>query len=268
MRGESREAGNTLAELMVATTVLLIVVTMTYLIVTVVVKQVVTGTATGVAAETAQSQIVTIDDYLRGAISPASADAEYGISGICSAAPSSTTAVQQAYDYLLELCSARPSSTTSCTAANESSTQTACPQLYLIYLDKATCTTAGRCALKVVDLSVSSAPLTFSSTLFRCPSGTNSCQADLVTESSLPGTVTVPSGHEASTTGFPYLFSYFDSSGTTQLSGATTSTIQSVHVDMQALNNPTSPVSTSQKYTEITDGIWLTNAAEQQRGAL
>jgi prepilin-type N-terminal cleavage/methylation domain-containing protein len=260
---DSAESGFTLTEMAVALMVLAIVMTMTYAIATTLLKQTASGTATGVSAEAAQSQMVVLEQYLNGAITPANADTETGLSSLCSGTGiSSTQAVQTAYDYALELCTA-PFDRNSCTSSNQSSLNTSCPQLYLLYVDKTTCTTSGQCTLKILDLSTSTPSAVSTWGLFRC---STACQSDLETVSS-SGVVTPPVneglGHlgNGTTPSFPYLFTFYDSTGTHQVDGSTPSAIQSIHFDAEALNVPASPIFSAQKYTEITDGVWLTGAA-------
>jgi type II secretory pathway pseudopilin PulG len=260
-----REDGFTVVELVVACMMMTIVMTMTYLIATTMVKQSVQGTAAGVSSETGQSQMATIDGYLRGAMTPTTAQFVYGVSGLCTGTlpggttTSSSTAVQEAYDYYLVLCTAPPrSSTLTCTAANAASSATSCPQLYLLYVSSSSCTTTvNECMLKIRDLTVSSDPTVFSSTVFRC---TSTCRSDLGSTTSLP------SAHEASgaSPAFPYLFTYFKSDGTSQTDGSVSSLIQSIHVDMQVLTAPPAQASSTQAYTEMTDGVWMAGAATPQ----
>ena len=259
------EDGFTVVEVVVACMMMAIVMTMTYLIATTMVKQTVQGAAAGVSSETAQAQMATIDGYLRGAVSPANAQFVYGISSLCTstlpggASPTSSTAVQEAYDYYLVLCAAPPrSSAYSCTSANAATSATSCPHLYLLYVSSSSCSgTYNQCTLAIKDLTVSSTPTVFSSTLFRCSS---TCRSDLGSTGALP------SSHEAggASPSFPYLFTYYDSSGTTQLTGSTTSAVQSIHVDMQVLNSPPARARATQTYTEMTDGVWMAGAATPQ----
>lgn len=257
------ESGTSLVEVLLASLVLAIVISMTYVIATTLVKQVSNGTATGVSAETAQTQMVVFEQYLNGAITPANADTETGLSSLCSGTGIvSTQAVQDSYDYALELCSA-PFDRISCTSANQNSSNTSCPQLFLMYVDPSTCSSAGQCTFKIMDLATTPPSVVYTATTFRCPS---TCKSDLETVSSA-GAITPPtntgSGHlgNGSTPTFPYLFTFYDSTGTNQVSGTSPASIQSIHLDTQALNVPVSPVSSAQKYTEISDGVWLTGAA-------
>jgi prepilin-type N-terminal cleavage/methylation domain-containing protein len=259
----SGERGFTLTEMAVSLMVLMIVMTMTYVIATTLVKQVANGTSTGASAEAAQSQMVVFEQYLDGAITPTNADAETGLSSLCSASGvGANQAVQDSYDYALELCTA-PFDRNSCSSSNQSSLSTSCPQLFLLYVDKTTCTTAGQCTFKIVDLATSSPSVVYSAQTFRCPA---TCQSDLETVSS-NGAITAPNnsgnGHEGNGTApsFPYLFTFFDSTGTHQVDGTSSAAIQSIHLDLEALNVPVSPVSSAQRYTEINDGVWLTGAA-------
>lgn len=259
---ETAEGGFTLTEMAVALMVLGIVIAMTYGIATTLVKQVASGTATGAGAETAQQQVVVLEQYLNGAITPANADTESGLTSLCSGTGiSSTRAVQSAYDYALELCTA-PFNRNACTSSNQSSLNTSCPQLYLLYVDKATCTTSGQCMFKILDVTAS-ASVVYTWPVFRC---STVCQSDLPTVSGTGG-ITPPVnetlGHlgNTATPGFPYLFTFYDGTGTHQVDGSTPSAIQSVHFDAEALNVPVSPIFSAQKFTEITDGVWLTGAA-------
>ena len=257
MRRRRSEGGFSLPEVIVGMTVLLVVMSMTYLIATQLVKQAVVGAATGVSSETAQSQVVILEQYLHGAVSPANAQTEYPSLSPCSGAPSSTTAVQYAYDYFLELCTARPSAV-ACTAGTLTSANTSCPQLYLLTVDSSSCASSyNKCTLKVQNLSASGTPTVFTSTIFRCAS---TCRDDLGS-----GT-TPPSTHEkhSASPAFPYLFTYYSSDGTTQLDGSSASGVQSVHLDLQMLNVPTALASGTQSYTEISDAVWLAGAATPQ----
>ena len=264
MSAHGPEEGFTVVELVVACMMMAIVMTMTYLIATTMVKQTVQGAAAGVSAETAQSQMATIDGYLRGAMTPANAQAINGVNSCTGTLPgggsvNTSTAVQEAYDYFLVLCSAPPrSSGLTCTSANATSAATACPHLYLLYVSSSSCTTSyNECTLKIKDLTVSSTPTVFSSTLLRC---TSACRGDLGSTSALP------SAHEASGASptFPYLFAYYKSDGTTQTDGSTLSLVQSVHADMEILNSPPVIATSTQGYTEMTDGVWMAGAATPQ----
>ena len=259
------EDGFTVVELVVACMMLSIVMTMTYLIATTMVKQTVQGAASGVSSETAQAQMATVDGYLRGAVSPANAQFVYGISSLCTgtlpggASVTSSTAVQEAYDYYLLLCSAPPRSAAyGCTSANAATTATSCPHLYLLYASSSSCSAGyNECTLAIKDLTVGSSPTVFSATAFRC---TSTCRSDLGSTSALP------SSHEASgaSPSFPYLFTYYDSTGTTQVTGSSTSSVQSIHIDMQVLNSPPARATSTQSYTEMTDGVWMAGAATPQ----
>jgi hypothetical protein len=279
MSASPSEAGFSAVEVVVGTVVLSIVMVMTYLIGTTLVKQAVTGAGTGVAAETGQSQMATIEQYLRGAISPDNAKIEYAASGLdpcgSGSAPSHATAVQYADDYFLELCSA-PSNKTTCTSGNINNQNTSCPHLYLIFVDGSTCRTAyNQCTLKVVDLTATSPskPTMFTSTTFRCPS---SCRSDLSSSASYtvngttyaaysPGGLTYKAG--GATPAFPYLFGYYtgtyDSSNptTNQWSGSGLSSVLLAHLDLQTLAVPVAPATSTQRYTEISDAVWLTGNA-------
>ena len=265
MTAQAPEDGFTVVELVVATMMMAIVLTMTYLIATTMVKQTVQGAAAGVSSETGQSQMATIDGYLRGAMTPTTAQFVYGIASLCTgtlpggASASSSTAVQEAYDYYLVLCTAPPrSASLTCTAANAASAATSCPQLYLLDVRSGSCTASvNACTLEIRDLSVTSRPTVFSSSVFRC---TSTCRSDLGSTTSLPA------GHETSgaAPAFPYLFTYYKSDGTTQTDGSTLSLVQSVHVDMQVLSAPPAQATATQAYTELTDGIWMAGAATPQ----
>ncbi|MHB8438067.1 MAG: PulJ/GspJ family protein [Acidimicrobiales bacterium] len=245
------EGGYTLVELMVSMMVLAIVITMTWFIANQLVKISVHGTINGQAAEAAQSQIGILDQYLRGAISPTNAATEYpGISNLCSGGPGgSGTALQSANDYQLELCTA-PQSPTACTSGNAASAYTACPQLYLITVDSTTCSTSyGECTVEIKDMTVSSNPVVWSLATFRCPS---TCQSDLGSPKN--------EGNGASPS-YPYLLTYYDSTGTNQVTGTNVSVVQSVHLDLEVLASPPAPVTASQIFTEISDSVWLPGAA-------
>lgn len=248
-------------EVLLASLVLAIVISMTYVIATTLVKQVSNGTATGVSAETAQTEMVVFEQYLNGAITPSNADTETGLTSLCNGA-TQTQAVQDSYDYALELCTA-PFDRISCTSANQASTNTSCPQLFLMYVDSSTCTSSGQCTFKILDLATNPPSVVYTATTFRCPS---TCQSDLETVTST-GAITPPtnagSGHlgNGATPMFPYLFTFYDNTGTHQVDGTSPASIQSIHLDTEALNIPVSPVSSAQKYTEISDGVWLTGAA-------
>ncbi|MDE3086766.1 MAG: hypothetical protein KGJ77_08365 [Acidobacteriota bacterium] len=265
MSARPTEDGFTVVELVVACMMMAIVMTMTYLIATTMVKQTAQGTAAGVSSETGQSQMATIDGYLRGAMTPTTAQFVYGVSGLCTgtlpggSSANSSTAVQEAYDYYLVLCSAPPRSPSlTCTAADAGSTATSCPQLYVLDVRSDSCTAAvNACTLEIRDLSVSSRPAIFTSSVFRC---TSTCRSDLGSTTSLPA------GHEANgaAPAFPYLFTYYKSDGTTQIDGSTLSLVQSVHVDLQVLSAPPARATGTQAYTEMTDGIWMAGAATPQ----
>jgi hypothetical protein len=254
-----RQSGASLTEVLLASTVLMVVMAMTYVIATTMARQVATGTASGVSVEAAQTQMVVFEQYLNGAITPADADTATGLSSLCSGTGvSANQAVQSAYDYALELCTA-PFDKNACTSSNSTALDTACPQLYLLYVDKSTCTVAGQCTFEILDLSVPSPAVVYTSPTFRCPS---TCQSDLDAVSISGDTATISGGQEGngSHPSFPYLFTYYNSAGG-QVSGASPSSITSVHFDAETLSVPVSPVVSAQKYTEISDGVWLTGAA-------
>ncbi|MHB8680491.1 MAG: PulJ/GspJ family protein [Acidimicrobiales bacterium] len=243
------EEGFSLTELALSFMVMAIVIAMTYMIGAQLVKNSVHGAVGGVAGETAQSQVVQLEQYLRGAITPTNAAIEYpSVSNLCSGAPAgSSTAVQVVDDYQLELCTA-PANSTSCTSSNATSQDTACPQLYMIEVDSNTCsTTWGECTLKIIDESVTVNgvnPVVWSTTTLRCDS---TCQGDLGTkQNGTPSAV-------------PLLFTYYDSTGTTKT--YTPSLVQSIKVDMEELAAPPARATQTQIYTEITDTVWLAGAA-------
>lgn len=243
------DEGFTLVESAVASTILIIVLLMTYMIGTTVVKTAVQGTRSGVAAETAQSQVAVLEQYLQGAITPAGAATEYpSVSNLCTGG--SQNAVQAAYDYQLELCTA-PSSHVTCSSSNSTSTGTQCPQLYEIKVASCSATNS-ECNLEIQDMSVNVNgvnPIIWTLSTFRCPSA---CQSD-VTTPAYQGNGASPS--------FPYLFQYYDSTGTTQWNGSSPSSIQSVHLDLENLTSSPSETVSTQAYTEIDEAVWLTGAA-------
>lgn len=244
-----QESGYTLIELTVSMTVMLIVVAMTYMIGAQVVKTAVHGTINGQAAETAQTQVSQLEQYLQDAVIPNSLLTEYPtISNLCSGGPSSTSAVQAAYDFQLELCTS-PSRAASCTSGLASTPNSACPQLYLISVNSSSCSTAfDRCTLQVQDESVTvsgSHPVVWSLASFRC---TSTCRGDLGNGA----------GNEEAS-GVSPLFTYYN--GTTQVTGATVSSVKSVKLDLQNLSSPAKPSGTNEIYTEISDTVFLTGAA-------
>jgi prepilin-type N-terminal cleavage/methylation domain-containing protein len=252
------EAGFSLVELAVATAVLGVVMVMVFFSATQVVRTTVRGTANGVAAETAQSQMTSLEQYLRGAISPVNAAVEYPAVSPqpCANAPvSASTAVQYAYDYQLQLCSA-PARPLACTSATVSTVGSECPQWYLVSVDSspASCVKSNQCTLKVQDLSVTGSPVVFQSTVLRCPA---TCRSDLgsSTTSNEQAYGTSPSS--------PYLFAYFNSAGS-QIKGSSTTSIQSVTLDFQVLALPAPPAGATQTFTELSDTVWLTGAAAPQ----
>lgn len=268
MTAGGREAGFSTAEVVIGTVVLAIVMAMTYAIATTMVRTAVAGTGKGVAAETGQSQLAIIEQYLRGAISPNNAKVEYEATGLdpcgSASAPSPTTAVQAAYDYYLELCSA-PSNKTACTSSNVTSQNTSCPHLYVVFVDGSTCTSSlNQCTLKVVDLSATSPskPTVFSATTFRC---TSSCRSDLSSSASSTTGLT----YEASGTSpsFPYLFGYYTgtynpgSPSSNLWSGSGLASILVAQLDMQTLATPVAKATSTQRYTELSDAVWLAGAA-------
>lgn len=253
------EQGFTLAELAVATTVLGVVIMMTFFTATEVVKLSVRGTAKGVAAEIAQSQVVVLEQYLRGAISPANAAIEYPAvtpTAPCSSAPvSSSLAVQYAYDYQLQLCSA-PAHANGCTSANVNSQGSGCPQWYLISVSTSpsTCASNNQCKLQIQDLSITGSPIVWHADSFRCNS---TCQADVGSD---------PTNNEqknGASPAFPYLFSYYNASSAL-IKGNDNNHIQSVWLDMQVVSTPAGPTQNAQIYTELRDTVWLTGAATPQ----
>lgn len=268
MSSRESEGGFSAVEVVVGSVVLAIVMAMTYAIATTMVRTAVAGTGKGMAAETGQSQLATIEQYLRGAISPNNAKIEYEAAGLdpCSSstAPSATTAVQAAYDYYLELCSA-PSNKTACTSSNVNSQNTSCPHLYVIFVDKTTCTSSlNQCTLKIVDLSATSpsTPTVLSATTFRC---TSTCQSDLSSSASSTSGLSYEANGASPT--FPYLFGYYTgtydpgSPSSNHWSGTGLASVLLAHLDMQTLAIPVAKATSTQHYTELSDAVWLAGAA-------
>ena len=250
MSEDSADSGFTLVEVMVALLVFTVVLSMVSVSIVGMTRLTIHGTATGMSAETAQSQMQTIEQYLRSAVTPANAAVEYPqlSPSPCGGAGN---AVQQAYDYSLELCAAPPRADP-CTAANWQSNPagSACPQLYeLAVAGQGSCSTDNVCTLSIQDLSVTGSPVVWQTSAFRCPS---SCQADLGTGS----------GHQEQNGAdppFPYLFSYYGANGA-QVTGATPSAVQSIEIDMQILVAPVGG-NDNKTYTELRDTVWLAGAS-------
>jgi prepilin-type N-terminal cleavage/methylation domain-containing protein len=258
LRQHGHEAGFTMIEVAVASAILAVVMVMVFFSATQVVKTTIRGTANGVASVTAQSQMTALEQYLRGAVSPANAALEYPTVSPqpCAGPPvSASTAVQYAYDYQLQLCSA-PARPQACTSANVNAAGSECPQWYLVSVDSSatTCTRVSQCTLKVQDLSVTGSPVVWKSTVYRCPTA---CQGDLGSSTS---TNEEANGVSPAT---PYLFAYFNSAGT-QIKGSSTTSIQSIAVEEQVLAIPAPPTASMQTYTDLSDTVWLTGAAAPQ----
>ena len=258
MRPPRDEAGFSMVEMAVATAVLAVVMVMVFFSATQVVRITVRGTANGVAAETAQLQMTVLEQYLRGAISPANAAVEYPAVSPqpCSSPPvSPSTAVQYAYDYQLQFCSA-PARPLACTSATVNTAGSECPQWYLVSVDStpSSCALSNQCTLKVQDLSATGSPVVWQSTILRCPS---TCRSDLgsSTTANEEANGTNPSS--------PYLFAYFNSAGA-QIKGSSTTSIQSIALDLQDLALPAARANTTQTYTELSDTVWLAGAAAPQ----
>lgn len=258
MKAHDEQAGFTLVEVTVATAILTVVMVMVFFSATQVVKITVRGAANGVASLTAQSHMTTLEQYLRGAVSPVNAALEYpGVSPQPCASPpvSSSTAVQYAYDFRLQLCSA-PARSQACTSTTVNRTGSGCPQWYLISVDStaSTCTRINQCTLAIQDLSVTGSPVVWQSTVYRCPS---ICQVDL------GSSATANEEANGTTPSSPYLFTYFNSAGT-QIKGSSTTGIQSVMLEEQVLALPAGAASAQQSYTDLSDTVWLTGAAAPQ----
>ncbi len=256
MTREDHEAGFTLTEVVIASMVFSILVTMTFFTATQIVRLAVRGTAKGTTAETAQSRMATLEQYLQDAVSPTSAAAEYQAAGVtspapCSGAASSGTAVQSFSDYQLELCTAPPRSAT-CTQANVDQVGSGCPQLYSISVDPSQCSSSNQCTLEIEDMSVAGTPVVWENSAFRCPSH---CQADAKTSGELA---------LGSPPSFPYLFTYYSVSGgnLTELTpDSTPSTWLPSNVGYITLDVETAATSTAASsqpiYTELRDSAWI-----------